>query len=502
MRMTKGIVSPVGLAALDGTCVAAAMVAAYYLRVEGSVFPYSGPQDIATYAVIAAIMVPVWVGTHFAARLYDSDVVGSGMDEYAQILKASTFSVVAMMVLSFWDRGLLLSRGWVLISWLLSVTFLALGRLFVRRLMLRRRQRGQGCVRAIVVGTNHRAIGIARQLHRDPGAGTAVAGFLDDTLSAGNKVLNDLAVWGSPADLVQAVRALDATEVFVIPEALDWETYQDVVHQAAMLPSAVRVRICPRLDQLLSSGVRLTKKADVPILTLAGLSIDPRAAVLKRATDCVLAFILLVVSAPILGVISALLRCFGGSPVFDRYRAIGLHGASFTAFKFHTGLLGATRRTYALPARATPDSRIRCSTFGSFLYRYGLDKLPQLWNVFKGDMSLVGPRVSTLKEREMVSNWLPSISNLRPGLTGPWALSNAANLNEEMEVTLYYVRNWDFARDIMIILRTALNVLKTRPVVSGYVPTMPIVTSLPTMSLVALDRAVRHPVAATQEIPS
>lgn len=461
----------VALAAFDSVSVAAAMAVAYYLRIEGSFLPYYGPQDLAGYAVISAAMIPVWIGIHFAARLYDPDVTGSGMEEYLQIFKASTFAVVVMIALAFWDRGLLLSRGWVLLSWFLSLVLLLLGRFTIRCLILRRRRRGEGCARAIAVGVNNRAIHIAHQFNQNRSGGIVVVAFLDDTLPVGAVVTESLSVWGSPAELAEAVRALDATEVLVVSEALDWETYQDVVHQGSRFPPSVRMRICPRLDELLSSGVRLGKKADVPVLTLAGLRIDARAAVLKRGMDCIVACILLVLTAPVFALISVLVRFLDHAPVLDRYRAIGLLGAPFTAFKFHTGLLGTTRRSYAPSVRVLPDRASGTSILGAFLYRTALDKVPQLWNVLKGDMSLVGPRVSTISERELVSLWLPAISNLRPGMTGPWALLNATNLDEEMQATLYYARNWNFARDITILLRTVLNILKTRgSVSSGYVP--------------------------------
>ncbi len=473
MTYTKTIPSNL-VAALDGVSVAAAMAGAYYLRIGGSVLPYYGPKELESYIAISAFMVPVWLAIHFAARLYDPDIMGSGVDEYLQIVKASTFGVVVMITLTFWDR-LILSRGWVLILWVLSVALLTLERFSLRQQLLRARSRGVACERALIVGANQRAISIVKQFNHNPSAGVTVVAFLDDSLPTGAVVTENVFVWGSPSELADAIQSLRATEVLVISEALDWETFQDVVSQVAELPPVIRVRICPRLDELLSSGVRLGKKANVPVLTLSGLRIDPRAAVLKRVTDCLLAMFLLAVTGPILVLLSAVCRAIAGSPVVDRYRAFGMRGVPFTALKFHTGLLGTTRRTFAPSSRGVlPSDGQAPSSLGDFLYRTALDKLPQLWNVLRGDMSLVGPRIASVEDHEMVGRWLPTISSLRPGMTGPWAISDSADFEEEMQATLYYIRNWNFGRDIIILMKTLLHILKSGATVSrGYIPKRP-----------------------------
>ncbi len=133
---------PIGaLVAADGICIAAAMIAAYYFALL--FFAIHWEQNVAGYVQTAAITLPLWIGIHYLARLYDADIVGSGSDEYAQVLKAGAFGVVVMTTLSFWDRTVILSRGWIFISWALSLFLIISGRALLRGLLLRGRRRGQ-----------------------------------------------------------------------------------------------------------------------------------------------------------------------------------------------------------------------------------------------------------------------------------------------------------------------------------------------------------------------
>ena len=226
---------------------------------------------MAGYVQTAAITLPLWIGIHYLARLYDADIVGSGSDEYAQVLKAGAFGVVVMTTLSFWDRTVILSRGWILISWALSLFLIISGRALLRGLLLRGRQRGRYGAPGPDRRRRSARDGVAKQFAQSPSSGVKVLAFLDDFLSPDTEVMNGIRVWGAPAQLSEAVRTLDVDEVFIVSEALDWETCQDVMHELVSLPDHVRARLCPKLGELWTAGLKLSQKSDVAVLTWTGM---------------------------------------------------------------------------------------------------------------------------------------------------------------------------------------------------------------------------------------
>lgn len=377
MMSTQNPLPCAALLAMDAASLAVAMIGAYYVRIEGRVIPYHGYQDMAGYFCIGAVILPAWLAIHVASRLYHPDVVGVGSEEYFQIFRASAFGVVIMTMLSFWDRTLILSRGWILLSWLFSLTLLIAGRFCLRRVLLRARRRGRYCSCAVIVGADQRALTIAEQFVRNPSSGVRVAAFLDDVRAPGTEVMAGICAWGSPDRLAEAVGTLGAVEVFIVADALDWETLQGVMRDASALPDRVRVRLCPKLGDLWTVGVKLGKKAEIAVLTFSGMRITGGDAVLKRVTDCILAAVFLVAAMPVGVVISALLRFVDGVPVLDRHRVFGLRGRPFHALKFHTGLLGTTQRTFRSSSSSSVRMGLGASTaIGRFLYRTGLGQTP------------------------------------------------------------------------------------------------------------------------------
>ena len=453
---------------LDTLTVGAALALAYYIRIASGLLPYYAPHEFTAYARTAGMALPIWLLICAGARLYDPHLLLGGPEEYGQVFKACTFGVIGLIVLSFWERGVMLSRGWLLLTWALSIVLVGGARFAFRRVIFRLRRRGLFITRALVVGANEQAKAIVRQFHTPEGPGIQVVGFLDDYLPPGTRVMDDpstgsghrLEVLGSPAELERLAQETGAEEVIIVPDALAWESFQEIIQRVASTLNDLEIKLSPGFYEILTTGVKVSHKAFVPLLTVERVRITGIDALLKDMLDYGLGVVLLLLTAPLTGFVALALWLVDGHPILDRHPVLGLGGRPFHTFKFHTGLLGSTRRSLVQPLPAKLNKPGNPSRLGPFLYRTGLDKLPQLFNVLRGQMSLVGPRTISVGSEERYGPWLPSLLTVKPGITGPWAVSNVPTLDDEIRLTIYYIRNWTIWFDLQVLFQTLRRLLR------------------------------------------
>jgi lipopolysaccharide/colanic/teichoic acid biosynthesis glycosyltransferase len=459
---------------LDAVLVVFALVLAYYLR-----FGLEQPHKFDAYMRMTALAVPVFLAIFAYSRLYDPHLLFGGPQEYANVVKACTFGVIALTMLSFWERGGLMSRAWLLMAWILSFLLVGIGRFSFRRLIFYLRRHGLFITRALVVGANEQAKTIVRQLHGAKERGVRVVGFLDDYLPPGTPVMDGLEVLGSPTELDRLTKELAVGGAVVMPDALAWESFQEIIREAASRRNGLEIKLSPSFYEILTTGVKVDPTTYVPLLTVQRVRITGLDAVLKNLLDYGLGAVLLLLVSPLIAIILLLLwlrsrspspDSAGRRPILDRYRVLGLGGREFYTLKFHTGLLGSTRRSLVDPLPAELPDRGNATQLGEFLFRTGLDKLPQLLNVLRGQMSLVGPRTISGGDRRKYGPWLFSMLTVKPGMTGPWAVRSNPTLADEIRLTLYYIRNWTIWVDLQILFRTAARVLqwqgRTEPAVN------------------------------------
>jgi lipopolysaccharide/colanic/teichoic acid biosynthesis glycosyltransferase len=181
---------------------------------------------------------------------------------------------------------------------------------------------------------------------------------------------------------------------------------------------------------------------------------------LKTILDFGLGALLTVLALPMMAVLTLAIGVTAGRPICEYHPALGLRGVVFRSVRFRTGLLGTIRRRLGmfLPKEIVENPAIS-SKVGKFLYRTGLDKLPQLFDVLAGRMSLVGPRLVSPDETHDLRPWLSSLLMVKPGWVGPWAISGSRSRQEEVLMDLYYVRNWTIWLDLQVLFQAARRVL-------------------------------------------
>jgi len=454
---------------LDAVCITLSLVAAYVFRFR--LIPYHAPFSAIFYQRLIYIGVPMWLLIFAVHRLYHPDHLFGGLQEYAGVVNASTLGLVALILYSFLDRRTEydISRGWLMMLWLFSVLTIIVTRFGYRRLIYRLREQGLFVRRAVVVGANEEGKVVADQLRSTPRAGIEVVGFIDPTLRLGSRV-DGLTVLGRPEGLESVVERYGVEEIVVIPTALKRETLLDLYRDWGT-DRRVRIRLSSGLYELFTTGVQVQEVGFIPLVSLNRTRITGIDAVLKTLLDYGGALIGVTLLSPLLLFIAVLVRLDSSGPIIYRRRVVGLGGKEFDAYKFRTMIPDADayleahpelKREWEETGKILNDPRV--TRLGRFLRRYSLDELPQLFNVLRGEMSLVGPRMITPAELRHFGRWRHNLLTVKPGMTGLWQISGRADLSYEERVRLdmYYIRNYTIWLDLKLLVNTFLVVVKGR----------------------------------------
>jgi exopolysaccharide biosynthesis polyprenyl glycosylphosphotransferase len=293
-----------------------------------------------------------------------------------------------------------------------------------------------------------------------------VVGFLDDMPMEPRDGLDHLAILGSPRSIRDVVRTFDIDRVMI---AFSNESPEETIEIVRSLDEFyLQVDIVPRLFDVVSPSTTMHSVEGIPLIGLPPFHLSRSSRMLKRATDICVSSVLLILGVPFLGLIAIVIKLDSRGPVLFRQRRIGSHDIPFTMLKFRTMVEDAESRKAELAhlnrhARRDGDPRMfkiphdpRVTRFGRILRRYELDELPQLWNVLKGEMSLVGPRPLILDEAREVQGWGRRRLDLRPGMTGLWQVlgRSAISFDEMLRLDYKYVTSWTLWNDFRLLGRT------------------------------------------------
>ncbi len=462
------------LLALDSLGVALALLVAYWIRVDSGLLPGRAFEEFTVYLRVGALIVPIFLLIFALNNLYDRRLLQDGIEIYGHVAKSFIYGIVAVILLSYWVRVATLSRGWLLLVFAFGVLFVGGVRFLLRRALAWAHRRGRLHARLLIVGANEQGQAIARQFQTATGAGVDVVGFIDDFLPVGAPVPiagsdgAPLRVLGSPDRLYDVARQQQVDEVVLVSNAVAWETFQEIMQRLSVdsrdAPS-FELKLSPGFYEIMTTGVQVTQRAYVPLLLVNRERITGADKVLKTVLDYSLALLNLLVTAPLIALIALLLRLTSRAPVMDRHEVLACGGGSFTTWKFHTGLDTTPRPRFAHPlisvdAHSGAAVAQRVTALQRLLYDTGLDKLPQLFNILRGEMSWVGPRTVSLGQVDVHSPWLSNLLTVKPGITGPWAVGGERTLDDEMRLTTVYIRNWTIWLDLQVLAQTAVRVLR------------------------------------------
>lgn len=458
-RALKGI-----LMASDLLAVCLAMTLASSMR---RMLPTESIETRVHHFGVSLIFLPVWAAFLAHYRLYSSRHVTSRLFEFRRLVHAAGASIMAIAAFSFMVR-LRVPRSWLVLTFFSSVVLLAGSREIIRRNFNAFRRRGRLRRPVIVVGANREGRDIVNMLRTGPISGYDVVGFIDDDTPTGHMV-DGLPVLGAVEDAVQVARSNQIGGVLIAPTALGLQRSSRLAFDLSA--AQLHVELGTGLCDVAAERLTVERIGRLPVLYIEPVRLDGWRGKAKRTFDVTAASLGLLISLPILiGAIVAI-RLDSRGPVLFRQERLGRDGRCFKILKLRTMVPGAEALAIDLRDNNEADGPLfkmrddpRVTRVGRRLRKLSIDEIPQLWNVVRGEMSLVGPRPALPSEVHGWSTDLHQRLLVRPGITGMWQVSGRASASFEdyTRLDLYYVHNWSLLTDLAMLAKTVPTVLSRR----------------------------------------
>jgi exopolysaccharide biosynthesis polyprenyl glycosylphosphotransferase len=426
---------------------------------------YLGHWNLAAHYRVALVVGALLAVVIFPALgLYQSRRGMSALDETRKLGLGWLLLAVAGGVLLFATKtGAEYSRGWIAIWFTVGLAVHALERAALRAGLGALRRRGYNLRHIVIVGAGTHGRAVAARIRAAPWSGLAIAAFYDDDPALADSAVDGIAVRGPVVRCAADAMGEGIDQVWIALPLRAEATLRRLVD--ALARTAVQVCFVPDIYGLHLLRHTVTEVATMPVLNLTDSPHTGVASTLKSIEDRVLALLLLVVTAPLWLLIAAGIKITSRGPALYRQERVTWNETRFRMLKFRTMPVGAEQESGPVWA---VRHETRATAFGSFLRRYSLDELPQLINVLRGDMSLVGPRperpefVSEFRER------IPGYARkhlVKAGLTG-WAqvndLRGDTDIAKRIQYDIYYIDNWSLWFDLRILAVTAYHILFSR----------------------------------------
>jgi exopolysaccharide biosynthesis polyprenyl glycosylphosphotransferase len=442
----------------------------------GGKYAHTGAFDTAQEIAIFVATLPLWVVVAKMYGLYDRDEerpVYSTVDDFGRVFHLVTVPVWLFDGFS-WLTGLTAPDQRKLATfWILAIVALMAGRVSARALARRHTSYLQN---TIIVGAGDVGQLIGRKLSQHKEYRLKLVGFVDNEPRKPRQDLGDLAMLGEPRELDAIIAQHDIDRVIVAFSKEGHEEMLEIIR--ALRGLNVQIDVVPRLFDVVTPRVSMHTIEGFPLLGLTPARIPRSSRLLKRCLDVVVAALLLLLTVPLMAVIALLIRRDSPGPVFFKQERLGIDMERFTLLKFRTmrdGTADAPHREYirgimdpgaapghqALYKLARHDS---VTLVGQWLRKTSLDEWPQLLNVLRGDMSLVGPRPCIPYEREFFAPHHFERFLVPAGLTGLWQVEARAHstFGEALDLDVAYARGWSFGLDLRLLVRTPLLMLRKR----------------------------------------
>jgi exopolysaccharide biosynthesis polyprenyl glycosylphosphotransferase len=422
------------------------------------IFGASGP------GLTALALLPLVVLVNSTSGLYRRDellLLKSTLDEATAVFQAATLTTVVAFLLESALSRVPMGARLVAVTWLgLAVLTLAC------RVVARAAARGATAPeRCLVLGDAASVARLQSKLAATPNVKATLVGSVPLEPSAAPAAEP---VLGVIRDLPRVVREHDVHRVIVAGDASSHQRVLDAIQAAKGL--GVRVSLLPRIFDVVGSSVAFDYLGGLTLLGIRRFGLSSASRRVKRALDVFGSSLAIVVLAPLMGVIALSIKLTSPGPVLFRQTRVGRDGATFEMLKYRSMHDGADARKDELRSRNEADGLFkiaddpRMTRVGRFLRRSSLDELPQLFNVLRGEMSLVGPRPLVLEEDRRIEGWYRRRLHLTPGITGHWQVLGAARIPMRDMITIdyLYVSNWSLWDDVKILLRTVPCVVRRR----------------------------------------
>ncbi|MFA5029334.1 MAG: sugar transferase [Patescibacteria group bacterium] len=453
------------LVPIDYLMIILAGIVSYYIRfwepvknIRPVVFNLSFNAFLSYLFLIAFI----WLISFALAGLYSMRGTRRTIDEISKIVLGCSTAVMILMFVFFFSRNLFDSRFIILAGWLFSIIFILIGRGLVRTVQRRLYGFNIGTHRVIIIGKGAVAEEVASNFNKD--------------IKAGFKVVDQFADFSEVVEsqLQLMVKDDKFDEILVATPNLSPETLERINDFSYI--NHVALKYVADIFEFPINNFEINNISGLPIVEVKKTSLDGWGRISKRVFDLIISTIIIVVLSPIFLLTALAIKLDSRGSVFFTYRRIGEQGREFSYFKFRSMISDAHKyrfdeeflKEHQNLRAGTPMMKFkddpRITRVGKVIRRFSIDELPELFNVFIGKMSLVGPRPHEIEEVARYQNYHRKVLTIKPGMTGMAQVSGRSDLNfdEEVRLDVWYMENWSLKLDLMILFKTPLAVLKKR----------------------------------------
>jgi exopolysaccharide biosynthesis polyprenyl glycosylphosphotransferase len=444
-----------------------AMLAAWFLRFRFEVIPLTkGPQELATYAYLLPIVTIVFPLAFAVQGLYRIRPARSKTEEWLSVVIGSVVATVVLSGVLLWVRpgnpDVLYSRATLAMFMVCAIVFVIAGRIFVRAFVERRHRGGRDLDRVLIAGNGELARAVVERIEAHAELGFTIVGYLDEGA--------ERRAQGADGALT-CLGTIDEAELVIESHAVD-HVFVALPHASSkammalldrLVRSCVSIHVVPDLLQFMVLRSRVEDIDGLPTINLSETPLEGWSRFVKRGFDLLVAGAATLLFSPVMLLVALAIWLEDRGPIFYRQVRMGLDGKPFEILKFRSMRVGAERETGAKWAERDDPRRTRV---GRLIRAWSLDELPQLWNVLRGDMSVVGPRPERPQFVEQFRAELPHYMlrhKVRAGMTG-WAQVHGwrgnTSIRMRIEHDLYYIENWSLMLDLKILFMTVLHGLR------------------------------------------
>jgi exopolysaccharide biosynthesis polyprenyl glycosylphosphotransferase len=415
------------------------------------------------YLVVSSLLPLAWVGAVALSKGYDPRFFGAGPDEFRSLLRAGVGLTAAVAMSSYVTKAMI-ARGFVVLAIPVTVVAALLLRYALRKDLHRHRLRGRCMHRVLVVGRSGPAATLCEHLESRPTDGFRVVATCRPRGDSTGQLHPD------ELDQPDILAAADRHAVEVVAIATEPELAGQSLRRLswALEQRGIELIVSPGIIEVAGPRISIRPVAGLSLLHLERPSVSGGPHLMKAVFDRVVALGIVVLLAPLLAGLALAVKLTSAGPVLFRQQRVGRGGVEFTMLKFRSMYVDAEQRLSDLYALSDGNGVIfkmrndpRMTPLGRWIRRFSLDELPQLFNVLRGDMSLVGPRPPLAEEVALYAADDSRRMLVKPGMTGLWQVSGRSDLSwdESVRLDLRYVDNWSMTLDLLILWKTVRAVI-------------------------------------------
>jgi exopolysaccharide biosynthesis polyprenyl glycosylphosphotransferase len=463
--------------AVDGMLVSLAYVLSFFLRqrldmhfVSRLLAPPGTVQEVggtfSEHFVFLLLIVIFWCLMLYFNGMYLPLRTRSFLETLWILIKSAFFANLGFGMFVFLFKLSFVSRIFFVIFSIMSFVFLFSEKAIIYLFMYSVRKQGLNQRRLLIVGTGRRAAGLIRKIHDHPEWGLKILGAIDDEPGRGIEFVDGVKIIGTLKEIPEILHTYAVDEVVFIVPRLRLNHIENAIRECEI--EGIKVTIAVDLFDLKVAKSYQTDLEGIPLLTFKTTVPSERDLFVKRMIDFLISGACIALFSPLILIISILIKATSRGPVFFKQTRIGLNGRRFVIFKFRTMWVGAQENLSQVDIYKEiyepkwKEKKLQYVTpIGRFLRKLSLDEFPQLFNVFWGHMSLVGPRPTLPQEVKQYEAWHRRRFSMRPGLTCLWQIKGRRNIElyEWMQLDLEYLDHWSLWLDFKILIRTVPAIL-------------------------------------------